>query len=653
LLSSPIMNSSTPDNVPTHNMAEQNNTMSLDASASIRAPSTAKNSCKPAGSFPWFDLSRELRDMIYKQPCLLEEKVICEPREKRDDDNYHSDLARRIRMVATKPRVNLKLVSHQFGDEYNERCDSQNRLFVCANPENLEYEFLPKDSALHLNVLHLHLGEEWDIAGFSEQSGLQELEDVKWHVTKKCLELPSLRALYLKLYVGNYNIKVVALEEWLRSMVKMSKLEGLKIISCDDPAKCWDLSARKFVLVDWKSEENKAPTFITGPASVIEYAESCCDGLDYQGPRVGEVVWDENGNYLGQIGEDREVFMPIPSKFLFDAGLDQSEGEGIPPDLLRAAGLGSWLDGFPDEVDENDVDADLSAMSLSAFGDNKEARSKDADKSGVDPDDNAAEENKEPYNGNAIPHAEDKGMSRYYYGNMDGAMDDVEEYISAAAVAETNAPAPASHDEAKESDNDLSKRFDFFGLSRELRDMIYAQPGMTQQKILDDDDFCGEYGNGNKFYMTITKPRASLCLLSKAFSAEYIPVCEDREELFIRTSQDLYDDEVQTPLSVGVDLKKVKSLKFHMGDWSFGGVAGWLHVPGQASTRSKQALADLEEFQCWLADLCAQMPCLHAISLELYVHCMPVIGEAVLQGWLRSFASFEKLEKLKVVSIVN
>jgi hypothetical protein len=406
------------------------------------------------------------------------------------------------------------------------------------------------------------------------------------------------------------------------------------------------------VIVDWKSEENKAPTVILGPASVVEYAESCCDGLAYQGPRVGEVVWDENGNYIGQIGEDREVFMPIPSEFLFDAGLHQGQGEGIPPDLLRAAGLGSWVDGFPDEVDENDVDADLSTMSLGASGDNKESQSGEPDMTGVDLDDNAAEEDKEPYNGNTIPHVEDKSMSRYYYGNMDGAMDDVDEYISEVEAAETEAPAPATHDEAKESDNNLAKRFDFFGLSRELRDMIYAQPGMAQEKIMNDEDFYGEYGDINKFYMTITKPRASLCLLSKQYSEEYIPVCEDRETLFIRTSQDVHN-EGQTTLYSDVDFKKVKSLRFHMGSWSFGGVLGPYLIPGEHAERAEQALADLEIFQRWFIDFCAQMPCLRAISLKLYVAGLHIIGEDVFQKWLRFMASLEKFEELKSVLIVG
>jgi hypothetical protein len=416
------------------------------------------------------------------------------------------------------------------------------------------------------------------------------------------------------------------------------------------------ISARKFVLVDWKSEENKAPTVITGPASVIEYAESCCDGLSYQGPRVGEVVWDEDGNYLGQIGEDREVFMPIPSEFLWDAGLHQSEDEGIPSDLLRAAGLGSWVDGFPDEVDENDVDADLSAMSLGAFGDNKEARSKDADKSGVDPDDNATEENKEPYNGNAIPHDEDKGMNRYHYGNMDGAMDDFQEYISKTKMAKTNAVIPATQNEDKESEENPPKPFDFFGrISREIRDMIYAQPGMAEDRVIANDDFHGRLGSGNKVRVTISKPRASLVLVSKRFGSEYIRVCEEQKKLFVRTSQFVHvhgntdrwsDDEIQ----------QVKFLEFHLGDWDLMGHI----IPYDEPPTSEEYIADalqavknLEAFQGWLTELCSQMPLLRGVSFKIYVDTVDRIGKEAFEEWLGSMAKLEKLEQLKVVQIDN
>lgn len=118
-------------------------------------------------------------------------------------------------MVATKPRVNMRLVSKRFAREYSERCASQNKLFVRADPENLEYDFLPKDSDLHLNVLHLHLGK-FDFMD-SARKTLWALRDLDNKVTNVCCSLPSLRAVYLKLYVGNYNIK---LDDSIRVLVR-------------------------------------------------------------------------------------------------------------------------------------------------------------------------------------------------------------------------------------------------------------------------------------------------------------------------------------------------------------------------------------------------------------------------------------------------
>jgi hypothetical protein len=210
---------------------------------------------------------------------------------------------------------------------------------------------------------------------------LGRLKSVKSQLTRVCRRLPSLRAVYLRLYMGRYDLatKLDEFEEWLQSMVCMDKLRQLKIIFCDNPRMSYDLSSRKHVLVDWKSEQLKPPTVITGPASEIEYAESCCDGLSYDTPRVGEVAWCSCGEYLGVIGDDREVFMPIPTELLYSSGLFE-EGTrftpermlagriGIRADEMRAAGLGSYLDGSWARDDKNEVDADALAVSSRASG---------------------------------------------------------------------------------------------------------------------------------------------------------------------------------------------------------------------------------------------------------------------------------------------
>jgi hypothetical protein len=613
-------------------MAALNVAMPLDASAGTSAPSVAKDSGEPAEFFRFFSLARELRDMIYDQPCLLEDKLLIGSDDPRPRDSFFDDLYRHDRMVATKPRVNMRLVSRRFAQEYNERCDSQNKIFVRATAETWDIGLWPNGITMDLNVLHLHWGE-FDLEDDVDKT-LSCLQDIKDQVIDICRHLPSLRTVYLKLYMGNFTIKLDAFEAWLGEMVSIPKMEHLKIISCDHPAKCWDLSSRKYVLVDWKSGQPEAPTAIIGRASAVEYAESCCEGLSYDGPRVGEVAWDESGNYLGQIGDDREVFMPIPSEYLFDAGLHYGEGEGIPPGLLRAAGLGWWLDESQAEDDENDADSDPPVVSSGASRSDIASWVEHADMSGADPDADSTEENNETDNSNPVSQFNDNSMERYYnYANMDGAMDVVEDYSSRVEVAETDTVALATHDEAKESDENLPKPFDFFGrLSRELRDSIYAQPGMTQDKVIGDDGFDGVLGDGNKVRVTITKPRASLYFLSKKFSAELTKVCDDKEKLFIRTSQFVHVGG-HTKMWSDADIKQVKILNFHMGDWTFG----------------KYVLADLETFQRWLTDLCAQMPCLRSVSLKLYVNSLDTIGKDVFEGWLQSMTSLEKLKELRAV----
>jgi hypothetical protein len=263
-------------------------------------------------------------------------------------------------------------------------------------------------------------------------------------------------------------------------------------------------------------------------------------------------------------------------------------------------------------------------------------------------EDASTEESNEAGNSEATTHLNDNGMSRYYYGNMDGVMEDVDEYISNVEVAETETPIPTKPFDF----------FDWFGLSRELRDMIFAQPGMTEDKVIGEDDFNLELGTGNKVRVAITKPRASLSLVSKKFRTEYLGACRDREELFIRTSHYVHN-EGDTKMWSDEDIKQVRFLKFHMGDWSFEGSQAY-HVYHSthmtlADLNTLQhhsrhtALAELNTLQRWLTDLCAQMPCLRAVSFKLYVDGLQNISKDSFEAWLRSMASLEKFKQLKVV----
>jgi len=147
----------------------------------------------------------------------------------------------------------------------------------------------------------------------------------------------------------------------------------------------------------------------------------------------------------------------------------------IPPDLLRAAGLGSYVDGFQDEENENYIDPDPPTVSFRASGSDVASWVEDVDMGGVDLKDDSTEDNKGYGNDNATILLNDNNMYRYY-GNMDGAMDDVENYTSKVEVAWTDPSTQITHDETKESEESSSKTFNLFGLSRELRDILRFKP---------------------------------------------------------------------------------------------------------------------------------------------------------------------------------
>lgn len=219
--------------------------------------------------------------MIYDQPCMLEEKLLLAQNESPPSDVFYNDPHNRLRLLATKRRTNLRLVSKKFDTEYSERCEGRLKLFVRTHPQRFLDDMWSKEASSQLNVLHLHLGD-FDFAGHLPQEVMWELESVERRLTVLCDRMPRLRTVHLKLYMGNYETGLDAFEEWLCGMISKNKLEALKIISCWDVEKCWDLaSTTKSVMVDWKAGQLKAPAVITGRASTIKYAESCCEGLDY------------------------------------------------------------------------------------------------------------------------------------------------------------------------------------------------------------------------------------------------------------------------------------------------------------------------------------------------------------------------------------
>lgn len=78
-----------------------------------------------------------------------------------------------------------------------------------------------------------------------------------------------------------------------------------------------------------------------------------------------------------------------------------------------------------------------------------------------------------------------------------------------------------------------TKFFNFFGLPRELRDMIYNQPGLFAENL-----YCRGSAYGPK--MTVRKPSTSMLLVNRQFSREYNQSAQDEVTLLAKYCDEWY-----------------------------------------------------------------------------------------------------------------
>jgi hypothetical protein len=93
-------------------------TKNRSAESIITASSTSSLVNNSTRLFDFFGLPRELRDKIYEQPVLMDHWLV---------PTY---LEHDIHIEAVKLRMSLLLVNRQFRDEYTERCEDQQALFL-------------------------------------------------------------------------------------------------------------------------------------------------------------------------------------------------------------------------------------------------------------------------------------------------------------------------------------------------------------------------------------------------------------------------------------------------------------------------------------------------------------------------------------------
>jgi hypothetical protein len=142
--------------------------------------------------------------------------------------------------------------------------------------------------------------------------------------------------------------------------------------------------------------------------------------------------------------------------------------------------------------------------------------------------------------------------------------------------------------------------FDFFGLAREIRDMVYDQPQLFEtQTILPN---CNRYPR----HMAADKPCSSLPLVGKQFGSEYKDRCEGRAGLSVADSLHCFtlDQEVELPPMAA---EEASSMQIHVGGW---------RLPSHPFSDTDT----LEMFKDWLQHWTAQMPNLETVTLNLYLY---------------------------------
>jgi hypothetical protein len=231
--------------------------MPLSASASP----TAKTPIATAG---FFDLSRELRDIIYDQCEMLEDKPL----------GTTTALPYPSQILGTKPRLNLRLVCRKLDSEYVKRCEGRKRLLVRTSLYT--YSDCPRiwsaQAIKQVNIVHFHVGV-WATSMKDEQDRLKDLE--RW-VTRQCSRMSRLRAVSITLYVTfpspgetSYRPTLSDLEAWLSLVPSLEKLEQFYVVEM-----C--LLKSKKLLVHWERKDRQPPE-INYPNA--EPTKPCCENM--------------------------------------------------------------------------------------------------------------------------------------------------------------------------------------------------------------------------------------------------------------------------------------------------------------------------------------------------------------------------------------
>lgn len=217
----------------------------------------------PASYFDFFGLPRELRNMIYEQPCMLVEQTLAPINEVRGD------------VFAVKPRESLLLVNHQFKSEYMESCEGRLEVHYSANI--FEFMFLnkgpaiPQKAAQQANFLHVRVGHLLDDDSLPEQ-----YESVKQWLELHNSRMPGLRSITIQCYTEQVAKDSARIKTAMADFLELDKLDLCQFIFMEHPATWESLVQKKELLLQWKRGDSLPRAFNNPP---LDFVEPCCKRL--------------------------------------------------------------------------------------------------------------------------------------------------------------------------------------------------------------------------------------------------------------------------------------------------------------------------------------------------------------------------------------
>jgi hypothetical protein len=237
----------------------------------MASTSTSDHDDKASG---FFKLPREIRDLVYSQPKMLERLPLREPPETKYLDDKQLDFV--------KLRESLLLVSHQFNAEYREICESRIGIHHASNVHRMHGPLIQPTTLLQrataeARVLHLHIGN-WCMTEFcDDEVGLLDLL-VDW-----TSRMPKLQAITLVAYMEDRHLpeqeqhaKIIR-DATARLFVAVEKLSRVSVVLMDY-AEQWQIRNHpgKDLLMQWTSGESPPCLSYNAP---VKFVESCCDHL--------------------------------------------------------------------------------------------------------------------------------------------------------------------------------------------------------------------------------------------------------------------------------------------------------------------------------------------------------------------------------------